>query len=85
MSPAELAQLAAFLSERLALSPSEARRVAGELAVKYVIFERTEPTHPGYCDECGFSGGAGGHHPKCSAYDKTRRAAGDANGFGRTA
>lgn len=33
MSPAELAQLAAFLSERLALSPSEARRVAGELAV----------------------------------------------------
>lgn len=98
MSPAEIVALAAFIvdtAERLVegtfahdeafdVRQSEsAEELAAQLAEKYVIFERTEPKRA-YCDECGFSGGPAGHHPRCTEYSRIQRAAGDKHGFGRT-
>lgn len=81
VSPAEIAALARFLST--VLGDPDPGRLAAELAEKYVIFERTEPKRV-YCDECGFSGGPAGHHPRCTEYSRIQRAAGDKHGFGRT-
>lgn len=75
MNPEELAKLASLLADEI-----KRERAIGELhadlaamlSKRYVMFERTEPQMPKYCDECGFSGGAAGHHPRCSKFDKYR-------------
>lgn len=76
MSPEEIAKLASFLADEIKRERQGGEIhvvLAAELAARYVMFERTVPRLPSYCDECGLSGGADGHHPRCSKYDKYRR------------
>lgn len=75
MSPDEIARLAVFLADEIKrerLTGELHAALAAELAAHYVMFERTEPQRH-YCEECGFSGGAAGHHARCTKYDRYRR------------